>query len=259
MSSEEYIRELIDERDRLEPTLSAHSIRLLEDEINRVRSESMDYGPPKSQHAKHEPYTEETVKLIEKIVLPVEAFPKFNFVGKILGPGGGTLKLIVALTKTKISVLGRGSTRDREKEEELSQSDDAKHEHFKEPLHVLIQAEAPRSEAHQRIADAMEEINKALSPPEISSEPPQHGAFNNVNVRHQSSLPVTNLPSSIADAIARQFPGVHGMQAPIIRVGIPPPGALVLNEGQLSRGRGTQLAVSHGGGDRHRVRTSERY
>ena len=40
---------------------------------------------------------------------------QFNFVGKLLGPRGNTLKRLQAQTGTKMSVLGKGSMRDKEK------------------------------------------------------------------------------------------------------------------------------------------------
>lgn len=165
--------------------------------------------------------------------MPIEDYPKFNFVGKIIGPKGSTLKNIVALTRTKISVLGRGSTRDRDKEEELCQSDDPKHEHFREPLHVLIQVEAPRSDAHERLANAIEEINKCMSP-------------ENGDMRQEQK---TDLQYTVADALSHNFHAAHGLQAPIIRVGIPPPGAIVLNE-QPMRERSRNTGGRGGRNDR---------
>ena len=221
MSAVDYIKELTEERDCLDPSRSANSIRLLEDEINKVRFENDGLGDYFAPARRSEPYKEEIVKLVEKIVMPVEEYPKFNFVGKIIGPKGSTLKGIVALTRTKISVLGRGSTRDREKEEELSQSGDSKHEHFKEPLHLVIQVEAPRSDAHQRLANAMEEINKCMTPENGDFRPEQ----------------IQDLQYNVADTYGQNFTSIHDLQAPIIRVGIPPPGAIVLKE-QHGRGRG---------------------
>lgn len=40
---------------------------------------------------------------------------QFNFVGKLLGPKGYTFKRLQNLTGCKMSILGRGSMRDREK------------------------------------------------------------------------------------------------------------------------------------------------
>ena len=52
----------------------------------------------------------------------------------------------------------------KRQEEELRNSDDPKHEHLKEPLHVLIEVEGPKSEAHARLAAALAEIKKYMVP-----------------------------------------------------------------------------------------------
>ena len=40
---------------------------------------------------------------------------QFNFVGKLLGPKGNTLKRLQEETMTKMAILGRGSMRDKAK------------------------------------------------------------------------------------------------------------------------------------------------
>lgn len=40
---------------------------------------------------------------------------QFNFVGKLLGPRGNSLKRLQEDTLTKMSILGKGSMRDKEK------------------------------------------------------------------------------------------------------------------------------------------------
>lgn len=42
-------------------------------------------------------------------------FFQFNFVGKLLGPQGNSLKRLQHETGTKMSILGRGSMRDKAK------------------------------------------------------------------------------------------------------------------------------------------------
>ena len=49
------------------------------------------------------------------IKVPAEEFPSVNFVGRLIGPGGATLKGIQELTNTRIAVLGKGSQRDKKK------------------------------------------------------------------------------------------------------------------------------------------------
>lgn len=65
-------------------------------------------------------------------------------------------------TQTKMSILGRGSIRDRAKEEELRSSNDPNYEHLKDDLHVLIEANPPHS--HVKLAAGMAEVKKMLIP-----------------------------------------------------------------------------------------------
>ena len=45
----------------------------------------------------------------------VSLFFQFNFVGKLLGPKGNSMKRLQEETMTKMAVLGRGSMRDKQK------------------------------------------------------------------------------------------------------------------------------------------------
>merc|ERR1712004_966458 len=65
---------------------------------------------------------------------------------------------------TKMAVLGRGSMRNKQQEEELRNSTDPKHSHLKEELHVEITAFASPAEAHARLAFALTEVRKYLIP-----------------------------------------------------------------------------------------------
>lgn len=46
----------------------------------------------------------------------------------------------------------------------MRKSDETKYAHLKEPLHVLIEVEAQKSEAHARLAAALAEIKKYMAP-----------------------------------------------------------------------------------------------
>ncbi|KAJ9592516.1 hypothetical protein L9F63_015833, partial [Diploptera punctata] len=65
---------------------------------------------------------------------------------------------------TKMAILGRGSMRDKHKEEELRCSGDPKFSHLSDDLHVEITAFAPPAEAHARIAYALAEVRRFLVP-----------------------------------------------------------------------------------------------
>jgi len=196
MSAEEYIQELLEERSTLDPQRYGHALRLINDEMIRVGVPPLQKGPtplvreyppqplvreyhaeplvreyppePLREYAPEQvippPYKEEIVKLSEKVMLPITEFPKFNFIGRLLGPGGSIMKGIADQSRTKVSILGKGSSKNKAKEEELSKSDEAKYAHYKEPLHVFIQVEAPKSEGHARIADALDIIKECLTP-----------------------------------------------------------------------------------------------
>lgn len=73
-----------------------------------------------------------------------------------------TLKRIQAETQTKISILGRGSIRDKKREEELRNGSEPGYEHLKDSLHVLIEANPPFSNV--KLAAGIAEIKKMLIP-----------------------------------------------------------------------------------------------
>lgn len=104
------------------------------------------------------------VKLAVRIRVPQKEHPKYNFVGKLLGPKGSSLKQLQADTGTRMSILGRNSMRDKNKEEELRNSGEAKHAHLHMDLHVLIEAYCPAAEAYSRIGHALTEVKKYLIP-----------------------------------------------------------------------------------------------
>jgi KH domain-containing RNA-binding signal transduction-associated protein 3 len=115
-------------------------------------------------------------------------FIQFNFVGKLLGPKGNSMKRLQEETMCKMAVLGRGSMKDRQKvinifctflsflkeivyfdyfksqEEECRASLDPKYAHLSDDLHVEITAIAPPAEAYARIAFALAEVRKYLIP-----------------------------------------------------------------------------------------------
>eukprot|EP00095_Tigriopus_kingsejongensis_P001197 snap_masked-scaffold530_size145801-processed-gene-0.5 protein:Tk01197 transcript:snap_masked-scaffold530_size145801-processed-gene-0.5-mRNA-1 annotation:"quaking related isoform x1" len=109
-------------------------------------------------------YRERPIRLTVRVLVPVREHPKFNFVGKLLGPKGNSMKRLQEETMTKMAVLGRGSMRDKQKEEELRASNDPKYQHLHEELHVEITAFAPPAEAHARVAYALTEVRKYLIP-----------------------------------------------------------------------------------------------
>ncbi|XP_047140937.2 KH domain-containing, RNA-binding, signal transduction-associated protein 2 isoform X1 [Hydra vulgaris] len=252
--SDTYLQELLEEKDVLNPDTHPHSIRLLEDEVLRVTgktAESSGYistqdeaEPSNNRKPRYKSYTgavvnEEVVKLTEKVVVPVKEYPKFNFVGKLLGPRDNTLKRLQQATQTRMSVLGRGSTRDKAKEEELRNSGESKYDHLKEPLHVLIEVEGPKSEAHARLAAALAEIKKYMVP--------ENDEIREEQMREMALL--SNINPDAATAVMSGGRGRGFASAPIVRVGIPPPGAIILNGSHSLGFRGGRVSrvITRGG------------
>ena len=49
-----------------------------------------------------------------KVPIPVDEKPDFNWVGRIIGPGGVTLKSLESKSGCKVSLRGKGSVRESE-------------------------------------------------------------------------------------------------------------------------------------------------
>ncbi|XP_064203637.1 KH domain-containing, RNA-binding, signal transduction-associated protein 1b isoform X2 [Anguilla rostrata] len=155
-----YLPELLAEKDSLDSSFT-HAMKLVTAEIERIQK-----GEPKKEEGETylDLFTAKNVKLKERVLIPVKQYPKFNFVGKILGPQGNTIKRLQEDTGAKISVLGKGSMRDKAKEEGLRKSGEPKYAHLSMELHVFIEVFAPVPEAYLRMAHAMEEVKKFLFP-----------------------------------------------------------------------------------------------
>nr|XP_006812553.1 PREDICTED: KH domain-containing, RNA-binding, signal transduction-associated protein 2-like isoform X2 [Saccoglossus kowalevskii] len=104
------------------------------------------------------------IRVSERVIVPVKDHPKFNFIGKILGPRGNSLKRMQTETGTKISILGKGSMRDKKREDDLRAGGEAKFSHLSEELHILVEAYSLPPDAHTRVGHALRELRKYLIP-----------------------------------------------------------------------------------------------
>ncbi|EJD76678.1 hypothetical protein LOAG_16437 [Loa loa] len=102
----------------------------------------------------------EKVFLQEKIFVPVNEYPNYNFVGRILGPRGMTAKQLEEESGCRIMIRGRGSTR-----EGGSHRQNIHNDHLKEELHVLVQCEDFEEVAKEKMKRAVECIRHMLIPP----------------------------------------------------------------------------------------------
>merc|ERR1719232_1729225 len=159
----EYIEELSREKEILEQKDNCHARRLIDREISLVQSGAANV-PSSCETQMVDVYREKPIRLVVKVTVPVKEHPKFNFVGKLLGPKGNSLKRLQEETLTKMAVLGKGSMRDKAKEEEMRLGKDPKYHHLNGELHVEIVAFAPPAEAHARMSYALTEVRKYLIP-----------------------------------------------------------------------------------------------
>ncbi|PWA16417.1 hypothetical protein CCH79_00004607 [Gambusia affinis] len=147
MEDTKYLPELLAEKDSLDSSFT-HAMKL----ITAEKETYLDL------------FATKTMKLKERVLIPTKQYPRVNFVGKLLGPQGSTIKRLQEETGAKISVLGKGSMRDKNKEEELRKGGESKYAHLAMELHVFIEVTAPIPENYLRMAHAMDEVKKFLIP-----------------------------------------------------------------------------------------------
>ncbi|XP_020580755.1 KH domain-containing protein SPIN1-like isoform X2 [Phalaenopsis equestris] len=108
------------------------------------------------------------VKKLLRLEVPVDGYPNFNFVGRLLGPRGNSLKRVEVSTGCRVYIRGKGSIKDPDKEEKLRGRPG--YEHLSEPLHVLVEAELPANIIDARLRHAQEIIEELLKPVDESQD-----------------------------------------------------------------------------------------
>ncbi|XP_059291517.1 KH domain-containing protein At3g08620-like isoform X2 [Lycium ferocissimum] len=108
------------------------------------------------------------VKRVLRLDIPVERYPNFNFVGRLLGPRGNSLKRVEVSTGCRVFIRGKGSIKDPDKEESLRGRPG--YEHLNEPLHVLLDAELPINIVDTQLKQAREIIEELLKPVDESQD-----------------------------------------------------------------------------------------
>ncbi|CAC5399135.1 KHDRBS3 [Mytilus coruscus] len=157
-ASSSLVEAMKSEISQLDANCQPHGIRLLNDEVKRI-----EQGGPKKQVPLVEAHHNRPQAVALKVKIPVSDFPKFNFVGKLLGPKGMSLKRLQEETGTKMSILGKGSMRDKGKEDEM-RKEGGKYAHLNEDLHLLIEVYSEISDCYARLSHALSEVQKYLTP-----------------------------------------------------------------------------------------------
>ncbi|KAK6133064.1 hypothetical protein DH2020_033219 [Rehmannia glutinosa] len=119
------------------------------------------------------------VKRMVRVDIPVEQYPNFNFVGRLLGPRGNSLKRVEAATDCRVLIRGRGSVKDPARlkwcvlrsdlKEEMMRGKPG-YEHLNEPLHILVEAELPVEIIDARLMQAREILEDLLKPMDESQD-----------------------------------------------------------------------------------------
>ncbi|KAF4349118.1 hypothetical protein F8388_024386 [Cannabis sativa] len=108
------------------------------------------------------------VKRTIRVDIPVEHYPNYNFVGRLLGPRGNSLKRVEATTDCRVLIRGRGSIKDPTREEMMRGKPG--YEHLNEPLHILVEAELPVEIIDARLMQAREILEDLLRPMDESQD-----------------------------------------------------------------------------------------
>ncbi|XP_057431552.1 KH domain-containing protein At3g08620-like isoform X2 [Lotus japonicus] len=123
---------------------------------------NMDWQAPPAVPSSH------IVKKILRLDIPMESYSNLNFVGRLLGPRGNSLKRVEATTGCRVYIRGKGSIKDLDKEDLLRGRPG--YEHLSEPLHILIEAELPANIVDVRLRQAQEIIEEILKPVDESQD-----------------------------------------------------------------------------------------
>uniref|UniRef100_A0ABD2XN93 K Homology domain-containing protein n=1 Tax=Trichogramma kaykai TaxID=54128 RepID=A0ABD2XN93_9HYME len=166
----DYLSQLLKDRKQLVafPSVFIHVERLLDEEIAKVRASLFQISGVKKEPLALPEAEGEVTTLTEKVYVPVKEHPDFNFVGRILGPRGMTAKQLEQETGCKIMVRGKGSMRDKKKEEQNRGKPNW--EHLTDELHVLLTVEDTENRATLKLARAVEEVKKLLIPVQADGE-----------------------------------------------------------------------------------------
>ncbi|KAF5400483.1 hypothetical protein PHET_06217 [Paragonimus heterotremus] len=164
----DYLKDLLTDRTMLaaDPVTYLHVGKLLEKEILRIRSSLFStYGIYTIADSDLPEPEGPKVSLQKKVYMPADANSsfimgsfvfQFNFVGRILGPDGSTAKCLQQCLGVKIMVRGKGSIRDRKKEE--ANLGKPNWEHLNDNLHVVLSVEDHENRAKARLNKASEYI-----------------------------------------------------------------------------------------------------
>lgn len=227
-STADYLAQLLKDKKQLAafPNVFLHMERLLDDEIAKVRGNLFQINGYVKEPLVLPEGIGPPVVHTEKVYVPIKDHPEFNFVGRILGPRGLTAKQLEQETGCKVMVRGKGSMRDKKKEE--ANRGKPNWEHLNDELHVLITVEDCDNRAKMKIERAVLEVTKLLTVSEGEDELKKrqlmelaiiNGTYRDSSSKNSSpGLDTTRLqlqgaahtPASLHNALAQQAAALRG-------------------------------------------------
>ncbi|KAK6755555.1 hypothetical protein RB195_014122 [Necator americanus] len=210
----EYLADLVKEKKDLEMFGDnfQHVDRLLSEEISRVRGALFQTEFVTEPFDLPEPIGD-VVTITEKIYVPKREYPDYNFVGRILGPRGMTAKQLEQETGCKIMVRGKGSMRDKRKEE--ANRGKPNWEHLDDELHVLLQCEDTENRARVKLRSAMEHVKKLLVPAPEGTDELKRKQLMELAIINGTYRPFHKSGLSNSNRILTPVPLVSPIRAPI--------------------------------------------
>lgn len=143
--------------------ISMADIGILE-ECGRKALQFHELGAPSSESDYSMHSEEDDVTLTESVRIPVETYPTYNFIGRIIGPRGMTAKQLEKDTGCRIMIRGHYSNKIYGNSSQKSHGD-GNQDPIDLPLRVIIETSGPRREATARITEALNVVNSLLVPP----------------------------------------------------------------------------------------------
>ncbi|KAK6059556.1 KH domain protein [Cooperia oncophora] len=210
----EYLADLVKEKKDLEMFVDnfQHVERLLNEEISRVRGALFQTEFVTEPFDLPEPIGD-VVTITEKIYVPKREYPDYNFVGRILGPRGMTAKQLEQETGCKIMVRGKGSMRDKRKEE--ANRGKPNWEHLDDELHVLLQCEDTENRARIKLRAAMDHVKKLLVPAPEGTDELKRKQLMELAIINGTYRPFHKSGLSNSNRIITPVPLVSPIRAPI--------------------------------------------
>lgn len=222
-ASSHVLSDLLRERAAIEPIRVAvpHLWSLLDAEIARVGAAAADANAAASISSlaaglsrSHPAYVKRSpdpavapaaVRKRVKLPVPADKYPEYNFVGRLLGPRGTTLKTLERDTACKIMIRGKGSIR-KDKEPDVRGKPGWEHV-FNEALHVVIEVgdaldDASAAIALQRAKEAVEVLLVPVPEERDSLKRQQLRALAIMNGTYRGGNPARSLDSGLAGLAA---------------------------------------------------------